>query len=95
MRYMKIKCLGGCREVGRNAFLIDGKERILLDYGLVVEDNESPAPVERVDDIILGHAHLDHSGSIPMLYRKFRVPIFMTASTLDAVRQALRGERHR
>jgi putative mRNA 3-end processing factor len=80
---MKIKCLGGCREVGRNAFLIDGKEKILLDYGLIVEDNESPGPVERVDSIVLGHAHLDHCGSIPMLYRKFRVPIYQTAATME------------
>ncbi|MFH1229173.1 MAG: MBL fold metallo-hydrolase [Candidatus Aenigmatarchaeota archaeon] len=80
---MKIKCLGGCREVGRNAFLIDGKEKILLDYGLIVEDNELPGPVEKVDSIVLGHAHLDHCGSVPMLYRKFKVPIYQTAATLE------------
>jgi putative mRNA 3-end processing factor len=80
---MKIKCLGGCREVGRNAFLIEGKENILFDYGVKVETNEPPKPVEKVDNIILGHAHLDHCGSIPMLYRNFKVPIFSTAATFD------------
>jgi putative mRNA 3-end processing factor len=80
---MKIKCLGGCREVGRNAFLIDGKEKILLDYGVIVEGNEIPQPIEKVDDVILGHAHLDHVGSVPMLYRKFKIPIYATAATFD------------
>ena len=69
---MKIKCLGGCREVGRNAFLVQGKESILFDYGLKVESSETPQPVEKVDNIILGHGHLDHCGSLPMLYKKFK-----------------------
>jgi len=80
---MKIKCLGGCREVGRNAILIEGKENILFDYGVKVETNEVPKPVEKLDNIILGHAHLDHCGSLPILYRKFKVPIFSTISTFD------------
>jgi len=80
---MKINCLGGFREVGRNAVLIKGKESILFDYGVKVETNEIPKPVEKVDNIILGHAHLDHCGSLPILYRKFKVPIFSTIATFD------------
>lgn len=80
---MRIECLGGCREVGRNAFLLNGREKILLDYGVIVEGNEIPGPVKKVDSIVLGHAHLDHCGSIPMLYRKFRVPIYSTAATFE------------
>lgn len=80
---MKIECLGACREVGRSAFLLDGKRKVLLDYGVVVEDNELPGPVNKLDSIVLGHAHLDHTGSVPMLYRKFRVPIYGTAATFD------------
>jgi len=80
---MKIKCLGGCREVGRNAFLVQGKENILFDYGVKVESNETPLPVEKVDSIILGHGHLDHCGNLPMLYRKFKVPLFSTIATFE------------
>jgi putative mRNA 3-end processing factor len=80
---MKIKCLGGFREVGRNAVLVEGKESILFDYGVKVETNEIPKPVEKVDNIILGHGHLDHCGSIPILYRKFKIPLFSTAATFD------------
>ncbi len=80
---MKIKCLGGFREVGRNAILIEGKENILLDYGVKVETSEPPLPVNKVDNIILGHGHLDHCGSVPMIYRKFKVPIFSTIATFE------------
>lgn len=80
---MNLKCLGGCREVGRNAILVEGKERILFDYGLKVETNEVPLPAEKVDNIILGHGHLDHCGSIPILYRKLKVPTFSTSATMD------------
>lgn len=80
---MKIKCLGGCREVGRNAFLVQGKESILFDYGLKVESNDVPLPVEKVDAIVLGHGHLDHCGSLPMLYRKFKVPLFSTIASFE------------
>ena len=87
---MKIECLGGCREVGRNAFLLNGKEKILLDYGLIVEGNEIPAPVKKVDSIVLGHAHLDHCGSIPMLYRNFKVPIYSTIATFEQAEMLLK-----
>ncbi|MEM5778145.1 MAG: MBL fold metallo-hydrolase [Candidatus Aenigmatarchaeota archaeon] len=80
---MKIRCLGGFREVGRNAVLIESKEKILFDYGVRVETNEIPKPVENVDNIILGHAHLDHCGCLPMLYRKFKVPVFSTIATFE------------
>ncbi len=80
---MKLECLGACREVGRNGFLLQGKERILFDYGSIVEDNETPAPVSGVDSIVLGHAHLDHCGAVPTLYRKFKAPIYSTAASFD------------
>ena len=73
---MLIKCLGGFREVGRNAVLIETKgERLLLDYGLKVETGETPMPVPAADAILLCHPHLDHSGSVPALYRKFSAPL--------------------
>lgn len=88
---MKIRCLGGFREVGRNAVLIEARgERILLDYGLKVETGEMPLPVKAVDSILLAHAHLDHSGSIPALYRRFKPPLYSTISTFDQTHLLLR-----
>jgi len=80
---MFIKCLGGFREVGRNAVLLDGKEKVLLEFGVEVETGETPLNPGRVDQLVLTHPHLDHSGSIPSLYKKRGPPLYATAATLD------------
>ncbi|TRZ55330.1 hypothetical protein D4Q76_00660, partial [archaeon] len=42
---MKFQCLGGFQEVGRNAVLLEtGSERLLMDYGMKVEEGEVPIP---------------------------------------------------
>ena len=80
---MQIKCLGGFREVGRNGVLIDGKEKILLDYGMKVETGERPLEAGRVDSILLAHPHLDHSGSVPHLYKQGHPVAYSTISAFD------------
>ena len=80
---MKIRCLGGCREVGKNAFIVEGKENVLFDYGVKVETGEPPQKPGKVDSILLGHAHLDHTGTLPSLYRKDRPNLFSTVTTFD------------
>lgn len=80
---MRIRCLGGFREVGKTAVLLEGKENFLFDYGMDVETGKMPLPVNKIDNIILSHAHLDHSGYCPVLYKKFRPSIFSTAITFD------------
>src|SRR3989337_2747802 len=80
---MRIHCLGGFREVGRNAVLIDASEKIMLDYGLKVEEGQAPIFPKQLDSIILAHAHLDHCGMLPSLYRKFKVPLFSTIASFD------------
>jgi len=94
---MKIQCLGAGQEVGRNAILLKGKDNILLDYGLKLNPTtktatdiempsktEHPRPVkEPLQGIILSHAHLDHSGAIPSLYKSTNAPLFLTEATLQ------------
>jgi putative mRNA 3-end processing factor len=80
---MRIKCLGGFREVGKTAVLVESKENVLFDYGMDVETGKMPLPVNKVDNIILSHAHLDHSGYCPVIYKRFRPSIFSTAVTFD------------
>jgi putative mRNA 3-end processing factor len=94
---MKLHCLGAGQEVGRSALLLKGKDNILLDYGLklnpttqVKADMELPAktehprPVkEELTGIVLSHAHLDHSGAIPSLYKNANAPLFLTEATLE------------
>ena len=76
--------LGGAREVGRSAVLLqDGGKNIMLDHGMKLGvKQEYPLPSARVDAVVLSHAHLDHSGSVPVIYNNELVPTFGTAPTL-------------
>lgn len=81
---MKIRCLGGFREVGRSAVLFEDKEKILMDYGLKVESGEIPEKVPfNIDGILLSHPHLDHSGMIPNMYHNQFCQTFSTISSFD------------
>ncbi|MEM3607738.1 MAG: MBL fold metallo-hydrolase [Candidatus Bathyarchaeia archaeon] len=69
---MEITFLGACREVGRSAFTVaSGEEKVLLDYGVIMDDEVGfPAHVspKDIELAVLSHAHLDHSGLLPILY---------------------------
>ncbi|MGC8776448.1 MAG: MBL fold metallo-hydrolase [Candidatus Micrarchaeia archaeon] len=66
---MEIQFLGGASEVGRSAILLKDNKRILLDYGIKIDDKtEYPMQAGNVDIAILSHAHLDHSGFFPALF---------------------------
>jgi len=85
---IRLKVLGAGREVGRSGFLLNYKDsNIILDYGLKIEHEglEYPAdPGVKVNSIALSHAHLDHSGMIPGLYRGKQSPwVYATAPTMD------------
>jgi putative mRNA 3-end processing factor len=71
---MRLSFLGGAQEVGRSAVLVDtGAENLLLDYGVKINVKPTEYPKEintRLNAILLSHAHLDHCGAIPVLYRQ-------------------------
>ena len=71
---IKLSFLGGCREVGRSATLVDvGGEKILIDYGIKinVKPTQYPKMVNtKLNGVLLSHAHLDHSGAIPILFHR-------------------------
>ncbi len=73
MSKMSVSVLSGHNEVGRSAVLVEaGDTRILLDYGMKLIPKSQPLfppEVENVDAVLLSHAHLDHSGAIPALFR--------------------------
>jgi len=79
--------MGGTHEVGRNAILASSNEaKILLEYGVKVgEPTEFPAHIraKELDGIVIAHAHLDHSGGVPMFYLSERKPLFSTSTTAD------------
>lgn len=83
---MRIRFLGGAGEVGRSAFVIEDEKNILLDCGVKVESaTEYPLEIGKVDACVLSHAHLDHSGFLPSIYRNASPPTFATQPTMELV----------
>jgi len=90
---MRITFLGATRTVTGSKYLVEtGKRKILLDCGLFqgIKElrlrNRSPFPSDprQIDTVVLTHAHLDHSGYLPVLMRHgFDGPVRCTASTAD------------
>ncbi|MDE1855071.1 MAG: MBL fold metallo-hydrolase [Candidatus Micrarchaeota archaeon] len=67
---MELQFLGGASEVGRSAILFKGSKHIIMDYGIKLNHKtEYPLPAGRVDACVLSHAHIDHSGNFPFLYK--------------------------
>ncbi len=91
---MKIRFIGAAREVTGSKHLVitDEGKKILLDCGMfqgkgletdAMNRNLGFNP-EELDHIILSHAHIDHSGLIPYMYRLgFRGSIICTSATRD------------
>ena len=90
---MKITVLGGAREVGKSAFLVESNEgNALLDFG--VQLSRPPAfPMhiqpKDVDSILLSHAHLDHSGGIPLFFISNGCKLYTTDLTLELTKLLL------
>ena len=94
-RYVRITALGGFMEVGRSAILVETPEsRVLLDVGInpavVGTYNMYPRldveqlKLDELDAVIVTHAHLDHMGLVPYLFKYgYRGPVYATKPTRD------------
>ena len=90
---MKIHFLGGAGTVTGSKFLVQtGSTQVLVDCGLfqgykwLRERNWQTLPmdIDKLDAVILTHAHLDHSGYIPVMYKNgYRNPVFTHHATKD------------
>ncbi len=78
---MILKFLGGASEVGRSAFLLKGRQSILLDYGIKLNHGVEYPEHAEPDLLLLSHAHIDHSGYVPTLYNEGNVPAICTEAT--------------
>ncbi|TKS62338.1 MAG: MBL fold metallo-hydrolase [Nitrospira sp.] len=93
---MDIHFYGATREVTGSCYLLRvGEHHILVDCGLIQgnpqheEHNRDPFPFEpsEIDAVVLTHAHLDHSGRLPLLVKQgFKGPIHTHRATADLCR---------
>lgn len=94
--WVRLTFLGGGGQVGRSCLMLHTpNSKILLDCGInpAILDGPDRFPyldvteigdINTIDAIILSHAHLDHSGLIPYLYKMgYRGPTYLTAPTRD------------
>ena len=101
---MKMTFAGAAREVTGSCHILEvGGRTVLLDCGMFqgrrVETRARnavlPIEVERIDGVVLSHAHIDHSGRLPLLTRHgYRKPIFCTSATRDLAAVMLADSAH-
>ena len=85
---MKLNFLGAAHEVTGSCTLLEvNNHKILIDCGLeqgpdTYENCELPISPTDIECILLTHAHIDHSGKIPMLFANgCKAPIYSTTAT--------------
>ena len=97
---MILQFFGAAKTVTGSMHLVEANgHRVLLDCGMVQgkrqearkQNSEFPFDVKSIDALVLSHAHLDHSGKLPMLAKLgFNNSIFSTSATRDLCSAMLR-----
>ena len=98
---MKLTFLGADREVTGSCTQLEAAgHRILIDCGMeqgrdVYENADLPYAPGTYEALLLTHAHIDHSGRIPYLYKNgYRGPIYTTDATRDLCAIMLEDSAH-
>lgn len=98
---MKLTFIGANHEVTGSCHCLEAcGKKILVDYGMeqggnVYENAELPFAIPDVDYILITHAHIDHTGLLPLLYAEgFRGQIFATQATCDLCNIMLKDSAH-
>ena len=98
---MKLQFIGANHEVtGSCHYLQAGDSYMLVDYGMEqgvnrFENCPLPVPESQINFVFLTHAHIDHSGMLPLLYAHgFRGKIYTTEATADLCSIMLRDCAH-
>jgi len=94
--WVRLSVLGSGAQVGRSCFLLHTpNSKIILDCGINPAIQEGPekypyldvseiGDLNTIDAVIISHAHLDHVGLVPYLYKMgYKGPTYMTAPTRD------------
>ena len=98
---MKVTFIGAVHEVTGSRTLIQcGNSKILVDYGMEQGRNEFenidlPVSPSEIDCVFLTHAHIDHSGHLPLLYKQgFRGKVYSTEATCSLCHIMLLDSAH-
>lgn len=98
---MKIQFIGAAQEVTGSCTLLEVNDRYyLVDCGMeqgidVFQNVPLPIPPSHIDAVFLTHAHIDHSGMLPRLYKDgFRGIIYATKATKSLADIMLRDSAH-
>lgn len=101
---MRIRVLGAAGEVTGSCYLVEtSKARVLVEFGIHQGGAHTEAKNRRMppirpadlDAVVLTHAHLDHSGRLPLLNRHdFDAPIYATRATIELCDILLRDSAH-
>ena len=98
---MRIQFLGADHEVtGSCHYLQIGGKHVLIDCGMkqgpdLYVNQEIPVNASLIDYVFITHAHIDHSGNLPLLYsRGFRGEVYATEATAELCRIMLKDSAH-
>ena len=98
---MKITFLGAAHEVTGSCTLLEvGDKKGLIDCGMeqgrdLFENQELPVSASVLDFVLVTHAHIDHSGLLPLLYKNgFRGAVYATGATCSLLDIMLRDCAH-
>ncbi len=91
-QWVRMTTMGGFRQVGRSATLLTTREsKVLIDCGLDPGSDATPyfaipeaQPLSDLDAVVITHAHLDHCGTLPALFKYgYEGPVYCTPPTRD------------
>ena len=98
---MKLTFLGATHEVTGSCYYLEAcGKKILVDYGMeqgqdLYENAPMPVSASEIDMVLLTHAHIDHSGLLPLLCKEgFQGQIFSTGGTASLCRIMLLDSAH-
>ena len=98
---MKLVFIGADHEVtGSCHYMEVGEKKFCIDIGMeqgrdMFENQEIPVNASELDFVLLTHAHIDHTGLLPLLYaRGFRGQVYATKATCELSQIMLRDSAH-